>query len=116
MKRTCPLCGGTLVEAKVRIAIVGSPIGTFDGLRCSKCGEEYLAERSIQPAHDEIIRAGLFGVLKSLPVSNPVVTIPFTISRTGTGGPSVVSHSGLIVDVNGTSDQNLLEGHTPRVS
>lgn len=62
VKRTCPMCGGKIVEAKVRVAISGSPVGQFDGYRCERCGEEFLAERSLEPAHEEVVRSGLFGI------------------------------------------------------
>ncbi len=114
MERNCPVCGGVLSVAKVRLAIVGSSVGSFDGYRCSNCGEEFLAERSIQPAHDEIVRAGLFGILRMSPAWNPLLTIPFTISKTGSSGPSTQSQSGLILAVEATASQVILEGHTPR--
>jgi hypothetical protein len=114
MEKSCPICGGLLVESKVRIAIAESPVGNFPGYRCSNCGEEFLAERSIQSAHEEILRAGLFGVLRRTPAVNPVLTIPFTILKTGTGGQAPVSQSALILEVEATAPAStVMNGHTP---
>lgn len=71
MKRICPFCGGQIVQAKVRVAVSGCPMGEFDGYRCKKCGEEFLAERSLDLAHDEIVRAGMFGIARQTGLTIP---------------------------------------------
>ena len=113
MERNCPICKGLLVKSKVRVAIAGSSVGNFDGYKCLKCGEEYLMEQSIQSAHEEIVRAGLFGILRRTPAANLLPIIPFTISKAGTSGPSAMSQSGLIFAEKGTATTTVIEGHTP---
>ena len=72
-----------------------------------------MAERSIQAAHEEIVRAGLFGVLRMTPALNSFKIVPFTISRAGTSGSSIESRSGLMMDKQPTGQDVVIEGHTP---
>lgn len=73
MKRTCPICGGQIVEAKVGVVISGLSMGQFDGYKCKKCGEEFLAEHSLDLAHEEIVRTGLFGIARETRLTLPTV-------------------------------------------
>jgi len=85
MKKECPICGGELVQGKVRVAIAGSPIGSYDGYMCNSCGEEFLREGSLNSAHEEIVRAGLFGIAKEPQTQTPKVQLPFvTVNVSGT--------------------------------
>lgn len=61
---TCPICSGILRGAKVAIEISGCDIGSFDGMRCEKCGEEFLSPESVNAAHAVALNKNLFGVLK----------------------------------------------------
>jgi hypothetical protein len=93
MSRKCPICGGEVVEVKVRVAPSGMNIGLFNGYRCSSCGEEFLAERSLEPAHGEIVRAGIFGksthTLSSSPAIPLSVKLQTFVSLTSNDGPRI---------------------------
>jgi hypothetical protein len=93
MIRKCPVCGGEVADAKVRVAPSGKNVGLFEGYRCLSCGEEFLSESSLQPAHEEIVRAGIFGEKEHSFSSTP--TIPMTVevhtieSLTSNDGPRI---------------------------
>jgi len=59
----CPICSGPLKEAKVAVEIAGVALGSFDGLRCGKCGEEFLLPKAVDEAHELALAKSLFGVL-----------------------------------------------------
>ena len=80
MKRECPTCGGQLEPSKVRVAVAGYPIGSYEGYRCVKCSEEFLLERSLDSAHEDVVRAGLFGAMTRKAAVNSPVLVPF-VSR-----------------------------------
>lgn len=57
----CPVCPGTLKEAKIRLSITGVDIGSFDGSKCDRCGIEFLNEKSDLEAERIAKEKGLFG-------------------------------------------------------
>ncbi len=91
MSRICPICQkGELIPSKVRVALAETPVGVFDGYRCNTCAEEFLAETSLEPAHSEIVKSGLFGITKVEPIPTPTLTIFQTrlvVSGSFGGGP-----------------------------
>jgi len=59
-----PICSGRLKEAKVTVEISGAKLGSFDGLQCERCGEEFLLPKSTNVAHATALSKNLFGKLK----------------------------------------------------
>jgi len=93
MTKTCPFCGGEVNPSKVRVAPSGKNVGLYDGYRCEKCGEEFLAESSLQSAHDEIVKAGMFGQIEhsisASPSFSQTVVIYTVASSTAIDGPRI---------------------------
>lgn len=54
-----------------------------------------MSEKSLEPAHEETVRAGLFGVMRQTPAIPGAVPATLTISRAGTSGRGVVTVSDL---------------------
>lgn len=63
----CPHCPGRMQEAKLRMKIAEVDIGSFDGVRCNRCGAEFLEEESSIEIEKIAKEKGLFGRNK-LPV------------------------------------------------
>jgi len=72
----CPICSGRLREAKVTVEISGIELGSFDGLRCDKCGEQLLLPESMNLAHALALNKNLFGILKT---PEPIATAPHVL-------------------------------------
>ncbi len=101
LRDVCPMCGGgKLSPAKVRVAIRGLSMGSFDGYRCSSCGEEFLREHSLKGAHEEIVRSGLFGIAKHKSSQGAYAVVPM-MTESGTSVPVFVGQA--ILEVSGTS-------------
>lgn len=57
----CP-CGGTVKWKKERVIQEGIDCGILDVEYCSKCGEEYFPEESLEIVENKLKEAGLWGV------------------------------------------------------
>lgn len=82
----CPVCEvGTLTPARVSERWLGVDLGTYDGSRCSSCGEEILDAAATQAIERRAKAAGIWGVARELTLEEHgdalTLTIPAELVR-----------------------------------
>jgi ribosomal protein S27AE len=83
---TCPVCGKEVLRrALIREEMFGVELGTFDGERCSKCGETFLSAKSVQAIEAKAKELGLWGLASKVKIAKSgnslVVRIPAELAR-----------------------------------
>lgn len=61
MKYPCP-CGGEVEWKKNKVVVQGLDCGILDVEICSKCGDEYLPEESMEIVEKKLKSEGLWGI------------------------------------------------------
>ena len=79
------VCGNKANTSKIEVKIYGIPIGKYQGYKCSKCGEEWFSEETVEKIEKRTKDLGLFGLMKEEKVSiagnSLIIRIPKQLAR-----------------------------------